>query len=63
MVKNEESKAREAVDQAYRNRMKEGQDETQETEDDWDSPTLTTPDGTVQIPDSEDEGQAGLWPS
>jgi recombination protein RecT len=63
MVKNEESKAREAVDQVYRNRMKEGQDETQETEDDWDSLTLTTPDGSVQIPDSEDEGQVGLWPN
>jgi hypothetical protein len=43
--------------------MKEGQDETQETEDDWDSLTLTTPDGSVQIPDSEDEGQVGLWPN
>jgi hypothetical protein len=34
---------------------------TQETEVDGDSLTLTPPDGSVQIPDSEE--QVGLWPN
>ena len=41
----------------------EEENEIQETEVHWDSPTLTTRNGSVQVPDSEDEEQAGLWPN